>query len=109
MAITANELNSLVTRQDLMEIFHKIEQRFDRVQEEFKATRRHFERTENVRENQPEFVSANEFARLVGRTGRTIRNWVELGLIKASQPQGKGTSWIIPLSELDKVREMCDL
>lgn len=109
MGITLNELNYLVTRADLVELERKINLHYASIIEELKKTRSFTEVSKEVTEKRKEFISIPEFARITGRSWQTIKNWIMAGVINGAQPEGKGNGWIIPFSELEKVKEMCNL
>ena len=49
--------------------------------------------------------SPKEFATKLGITVRTVNNWIHDGILEASQPNGFRGSWIIPVSELQRLSE----
>lgn len=109
MGISLSEMNCLVTRSDLLEFERKINQQFELVKEEFKKTRSFVHTSEKARENKQEYLSVSDFAKIVGRSWQTVKNWILSGIIEGAQPEGKNCSWVIPIGEIEKVRTMCGI
>lgn len=99
MSINLAELNSLVTRSDLLEFERRIESHLAKLQEVLTKIRTApiSSSTEQIRK---EYYSPAEFAPIIGRSKSTVVNWCHEGRITALQPGGHGTAWMIPATVL---------
>ena len=94
-----SDLQQIVTKQDLIEFEQRLK---TTVMEAVKMT---YVQLEEEEKPQGEFISSREFAKRVGVSRMTSTRWCVDGVIRASQPNGYRTGWLIPATEVDRMLE----
>lgn len=109
MPISKNELETLATKGDLVEMLEVIRSLITQAQSSLKED---FHTMLVGQRPTPRFLSPVQFAELLAAKpgGRrfhpdTIRLWCKSGRIKASQEGGLRSSWLIPYEELDRIHD----
>lgn len=109
MPITINELNELVTKGDLLNFMNRIESLLRSTKE---SVAEHVEKAVSGTLFRPKFLTPVQFSNCLaelpgGRriTPHTIRQWCREGSLRASQRLGEGTTWLIPMDELDRIHQ----
>ncbi|MCB9230400.1 MAG: helix-turn-helix domain-containing protein [Bacteroidia bacterium] len=101
---TILDLQQIATRKDLMELktdLLNLHRMLSEIAEKLK--------TNLMKEGEkPMFYSPRQFANLIGVSRPTVSRWCQEGIIRATQQQGHGTCWIIPVEELERLRSESD-
>lgn len=102
--MTREQLSQVATVDDLLQLKLSIKEEIDLVTNYLKALRNDLEQAGNVKPEKLHFTP-KEFAARLGIGARAVFNWCHNGTIRASQPNGHGCTWMIPVSELDRMVE----
>lgn len=102
--MTQQQLNELVTGQDLLKTKLEISGEIDSLKNLVHSIKQDLQQAGLIL---PERVAMrpNEFAKVLGVSSRCVINWCQSGILKASQPGGLGTVWVIPVSELERAKK----
>lgn len=107
MPIYKHELDTLVTKGDLVELMNTFRALLAQTQADLKDD---FRALLAGQRPTPRLITPNQFAELLAAKpdGRrfhsdTIRLWCRNGRIKATQEGGLRSSWLIPYEELDRI------
>lgn len=102
--MTREQLGQIVTVEDLLNLKLEIFSALDSNKQVMSSLRTELQQAGVVPPEKLHY-SPKEFAAQVGITVRTVNNWIHDGIIEASQPNGFGGAWLIPLSEVKRISE----
>lgn len=107
MSVQKNDLLALVTQEDLRELRNMILAEMAAMREDLKALLLHHTSMTSEGELR-EMYSVSEIARIIGVDTSTVYNWLYGGVLKGTQQNGKRGRWLIPASELERLRKSAE-
>ena len=103
MSVYKNDLLALVTREDFQDLRASLLTEISKMREEFKALLAY--KTSLTAEGEPkQMYSVAELARVIGVDTSTVYRWLYQGTLQGTQQTGKKGRWLIPASELERLR-----
>ena len=100
--MTREQLSQLVTVEDMLQLKSGFLKEMDDFKMMLKQIRLDMEEAGAVKPAKLH-LSPKEFADKLGVGYRTVHNWCNDGTILASQPNGFNCTWLIPVSELERM------
>jgi hypothetical protein len=101
-AMTREQLQMIPTVDDLLQVKLALASEIDGLKKSILLLREELATTGLVKAKRT-FCTPKELAAKVGVSQRTVITWLTTGIIKGSQPNGFKSSWIIPMSECERI------
>lgn len=106
MSVSLAEFHQIATKADLNDLENRFGGQLGRLVEMISKLSDTFDLKIQALDGKgkQEFLSATQFARIMGLGRNTVIRRCQEGLYRCSQPGGKGTRILIPVEEVERVR-----